>query len=998
VNYFLIFLSGAAALVYEVVWSRQLATFLGISSQATTVVLATFMTGLALGSRILGPWADRRRDPLRLFGLFELGIAICGLLGIWLLPLVETTYAFLSAGRPEGSTGTLLTRLLMSGAALLLPTFLMGGTLPALVRGLEKKRASLSHTIASIYGANTLGAAAGAAAAGYLLLPRLGIRGTLLAAVASNLMVAAVFLLPRRQTVPDGPAPSLEPVALRTFDQTPGRGNGRRVLGALGLSGLAAMALQLAWVRALTLVLGSSVYAFSITLATYLVGVALGSLLFARLTARLQGSGRTGAGSAFAWAAGLEAAVGFAAILGLPVIGRLPELFLAAYRAGVQESFAALQGVAALLTASVILAPTLCLGALFPLLTALVASENGPSNLPGKDLGKNTGRDIGTAAAVNSIGTVVGIIAAGLLVLPWLGVQGTVIAAAALHVTVGGWLWLARGHGEARQSHRFQAATAVVALVLLAAVLPRWDPVVMTSGPFVNASRILDVPEGESFRDWIRKRNRVVFYAEGADGNISVRDVGEERLLVINGKADGSRHGDRKTQLVVGHLPLLMHERPEQVLMVGFGTGMSAGAAATHEAIKALEVLEISREVVEASQFFQQENKGVLFDPRLRLLITDARNHLRTTDKLYDVIVSEPSNPWISGISNLFTQEFFTLALRRLAVGGVMSQWFHTYSMSEQDLRSVLATYRSVFPYVTVWAPQLGDLVLIGSRTPHRLKLERLRMLAGTAGGFIDLLPFDLIDPQGWARMYLLGPDELTPFVEGAPLNTDDRPRVEFSAPRNLYSETTLSNMRALVAALNGQPHVVAFAGLGGVDSKTGELEAFGLELSPPAEGWWSEDADGDGQEEPPAVEWLVSWTEAVSVGTGESLPATPSSNFAVGNRRVIRWGPNEIGCGWTQAPLDPTALLEYLDGLLPGTIAATGSASLAGGTRAVWAEADGATRALGLAWYCVISPEGGGGANRCAATLLAPPTGLGAITELASRLRCVSREPAIAP
>ncbi len=968
--YLLVFLSGAAALIYEVVWGRQLATFLGITSQAHTVVLATFMAGLALGSRLLGPRADRKEEPLRLFGWLEAGIGACALVGVWALPLVESAYAYLAAGRPAGGTGALLIRLSMATAVLLPPTFLMGGTLPALVRGLERvhsarRHQGLTRTIASIYGVNTLGAAAGAAAAGYLLLPRLGIRGTLFTAVTCNLLIAAVFLRPRPRDPIDPSADQTRTPTQEAADRAIRSSAGRNVLlAALALSGLAAMALQLAWVRALTLVLGSSVYAFSVTLATYLAGIALGSLLFARLR-RVR--------EPVAWAAGLETAVGLLALLGLPVIGRLPELFLAAYRAGAQESFASLQGVGVLLASSVILAPTLCLGALFPLLTALAASR-----------ADAVGRDVGRAAAANSIGTVVGIVTAGLFALPVLGVQGTVVGAAALHGVVGGWLWLERGRKRPAASllrnPRFHVVVAAAVLLLLATAVPRWDPVVMTTGPFIAASRIVDVPEGETFREWIRRRNRLVYYAEGADGNVSVRDVGEERLLVINGKADGSRHGDRKTQLVVGHLPLLMHERPADVLMVGLGTGMTAGAAVAHEAIERLEVLEISPEVVEASQFFQDENKGVLFDPRLRLVIADARNHLRTTGKLYDVIISEPSNPWISGISNLFTREFFALALRHLAVGGVMSQWFHTYSMSEADLRGVLATYRSVFPYVTVWTPQLGDLVLIGGRTPHRLQLDRLAEVAATPRGILDLLPLDLLHPRGWARMYLLGPDELGTFTAGAPLNTDDRPRVEFNAPRNLYSETTLTNMRRLVGALEANPQPVPFAGLGGVDPETGRLQAFGLDISPPAGGW---------PDPGPRIDWQVSWTEVVAAAPGEDVPAAPSSSFAIGNRQVIAWEDVEIGCGPAAEVFDSGTLLEYLDGLAAGAIVATGATTLGDGTLAVWAESDGTPTERGLAWVCAQSTGPAGEPVRCALRRPASEHGLTALDNLAKRVRC---------
>lgn len=946
--YALVFLSGAAALVYEVVWGRQLATFLGITGHAHTVVLATFMAGLALGSRVLGAVADRVRRPLALFGVLEAGIGAFGVAAMWLVPKLQTVYGEWAHGLPPGGAPAQALRLAMAATALLIPTFLMGGTLPALVRGLERRHHAVAVALGRLYGANTLGAAFGALVAGYLLLPALGTRGALTTAVAANLVVAAAVLWPRR------PPTAERAASKRRSDHPPvlvsHPGDRGVVLTVLALSGFAALAAQLAWVRALTLVLGSSVYAFSLTLGAFLTGLALGSLVYATVLAS-----RLDRRRALRWAAGLEALVGVAMIAGLPLIGRLPELFLAGYGAGVQQSFALLQGWTLALAWSVLLVPTLALGALFPLLTGL--ATRGPGRV---------GRDVGSAAAVNSVGTIAGAALAGLTLLPAVGVNGTLIAAGGIHVAAAGLVWLRAGESP-RHTVRVAQATAALALfALVAAALPPWDRAVMTSGPFINAARIFDVPEGESFRDWIRGRNRVLYYAEGADGNVSVRDVGEERLLVINGKTDGSRLGDRKTQLVVGYLPLLAHPDPGSVLVIGMGTGMTAAAVAADPAVGEIDVLELSSEVVEASRFFLPENRGVLLDPRTRLLHADARNYLHTTDRLYDVIVAEPSNPWISGVSNLFTREFFHLALQRLALGGVMSQWFHTYAMSAEDLRTILATYERVFPYVSVWVPQVGDLVLIGTRTPHRLRLDRLAAIGAEPGAVIDLRPHDLLDPTGWARMLLFGPGETRGFALGARLNTDEHPRVEFNAPRNLYRETTFANMRRMVDFLDGEPVAAPFAGL--ARPAAGGFGAFGIELAAmPAE--------------EPEPAWLVAWTAPRSAEPGE-LP-----RFAVGNRRVLRTATGEIQCGYATAPLDAAALREALDGQLPGEVSDHGTSSLADGTLAVWITIDASDGfpGGGLAWTCGEEREG---FSRYLA-LLDGSVDPAAIRRQAGRLRC---------
>jgi spermidine synthase len=934
-----------------------LATFLGISAHAHSVVIATFMLGLALGSWRLGLEADRNPNPLRLFGQLEAGIGLSGLLNLALIPGLQRLYPVIGGGLAAGIWQAQGLRLLMAAAALLLPTFLMGGTLPALVRGLGNDFSRLDRTVATLYGLNTLGAAIGACGAGFVLLPLLGIRGAVAVAVTANLAIAAALLLPKAERGRDR---ELEPrhVGGSSAETRIPESLRARLLTLFALSGFAALALQLAWIRALTQIIGSSVYAFSTVLATYLAGIALGSLTIPALI----GSSSRSPRAALSRIAFVEVATGFSVLVGLPVISKLPEAFLAGYRAGITESFFVLQVFVFTLAAAVMIVPTLLLGALFPLLTAVIVKDRA-----------RVGHGVGVAYAANSSGTILGTIIAGLLLLPTLGSEDTLRWTALLFAAVGVALWMMRPRARLRRS-LLQALGTLGLFAVILYWLPPWDLAVMTSGPFIHASRIVDVPEGRTFRDWIRQRNRIVFYGEGAEATVSVRDVGEERLLVINGKTDGSRHGDRKTQLSLAHLPLLMHSEPRKVLVIGLGTGMSAAAAATHSAVEQLDVVEISPQVVEASQYFHAESGDILLDPRLRLVQADARNLLLTRREEYDAILSEPSNPWITGIANLFTEEFFALAKNRLAPDGLMAQWFQTYGMSEVDLKSVLHTFRRVFSHVTVWSPQLGDLLFIGSRERHHLQLSRIETLLAFPPALAQLETIALADPVGFARLFLLGDRESESFVRGALPNTDNHPRIEFHAPRNLYAETTLPNMIAAVEHLDTRSQVVPFAGLDRYEPTTGSFSAFGLEIA----------ADSAAAAR---AEWQVTWTTAIPAEPG-GLP-----RVGVGSRRVIHLdlanSRAELELGITSAPPRSSDLLDHLSSLTPGPAGEIGRLSLSGGTPATWSRGlspDGA-RFAGLAWSCGEAP---GGYSRYVALAEIPSEEVNVLPELAWRIRCV--------
>jgi len=290
----------------------------------------------------------------------------------------------------------------------------------------------------------------------------------------------------------------------------------------------------------------------------------------------------------------------------------------------------------------------------------------------------------------------------------------------------------------------------------------------------------------------------MLYYRDGRHGTVSVMESDVQRLLIINGKIDATSVNDLPTQVMVGQLPLMMHPHPRRVLVIGLGSGITAGAVAQHPEIESIDILEISPAVVAASAYFSEANRRVLDDPRVNLIVADARNYLLGTRDLYDVIISQPSNPWISGISNLFTLDFFNLLQSRLAPDGIACQWMQIYNMARKDVRSVLNSYRTPFPFVSVWLSMSSDFIMIGSPQPHGLDGERFDLIQSHSGIGDQLAAIGKPSLGKIAPMFLFDQEFLEEYCRDAPFNTDDRPRVEFNAPQNLYRFTTEKVLREL--------------------------------------------------------------------------------------------------------------------------------------------------------------------------------------------------------
>ncbi len=844
----LIFISGAAGLVYQVAWMRQLQPAMGGSVYSVTAVLASFMAGLALGSAAISRVAARLKRPLAVYAGLELFIAGWGLLSPLLLSLAAPAFNVLHPAAGGGASDPALAawRFLLAFLLLLPPTLAMGATLPAVARFCRPiSRHSVGRLMGRLYAASSAGAVCGALGAGFLVLPALGLAGGCRLAALGNLAAAGgAWLLHRRRgtapgpvegEAPDGAASGVEPL----------RGVGSRLrtvhLAAL-LSGAASMALEVAWSRNFALLFGSSVYAISLVLAAFIGGIALGAYVPSRFFDRW-GPGRVPAAAALALAAAFTALVAASGSV-LPLVS----LRLFWWSGGAPALAYPLQ----LLLAGLILLPgTFCTGAAFPLLVRTLSVDGG----------RPPEQALGTLYAVNTAGAVAGTVLAGFFVLPALGMERTSLSGSALLALAAAGLLL----GGRRRWWQPLLPLALVCLAALPVMLRPWDQDLVTSGPFVYAGIYREIaaldrawdpqretagedrpwttaaddpvaatPSGfQGLRELVRARGELIWHRQGADASVAVRRSATGTLsLQINGKTDASTGGDMKLQLLSARLPLLLHPDPREVFLLGLASGVTLGALLEHPEVQRATCAEISPAVVQASRFFDAVSGAPLDDPRVELVVEDGRSVLqRTAAGSFDVIISEPTNPWIAGMADLFSVEFFRLCRSRLADGGLCCQWVQSYALETGDLRRVTATFGAVFPRATLWAEKAagGDYLLIGFadgpqvRVTGREELARRMADPGLTwwGGMDDLpAPLQLLGHLACDTAGLAG------FCGGAPLITDDNISLEFSAPLALHRRTLAGNLEALLPHRANRGNLPPWLPLGG-EAEADDLAAL---------------------------------------------------------------------------------------------------------------------------------------------------------------------------
>jgi len=760
----LFFGSGSAGLVYQVLWMRSLGLFFGSDMYGVSIILGTFMGGLAVGSWLGGRFAERTPRPLLWYGVAELGIGAAALVFPALLasfdPLLRAAWG---AGPSPAYQAT---RIGLATGALLVPTALMGATLPLVLKHFVRSRSVLGEAGAYFYAVNTLGALVGTLAAGFVLLPYLGMARSTACAAAINFAIGAVCgalgwrtPLPRPARAPAmaelDPVPGLEPALRRRLATA--------ALVAFGVSGFGSFALEVAWTRILLMSFSATVYSFAATLACFLFGIFLGTRLVSRVVDRHESP----LGLFAQLELGVAASVGVLALLlhATPaVFGRL----LAALAAPLGEH--ALVAATLLVSFPLLVVPASLLGATFPVALRVYTTSIA-----------RVGSRSGDVYAANTAGAVAGSLAAGFVLIPWLGATATVAVLALLFLAVGGGLAaLARRARPAPAGVRPAAALAL-ACGAAALLLPYRPTLNFDSASLAGAT--------------------LLHHAEGVQNTIDVvRAPSGATSLVIGGNVeadDGERQ--RRHFVLKGHLPLLLLEDPASVLVVGLGMGITLQATARHPGVERIDVVELSPDIVAAQAVLADLNGDVLANPLVRVRIDDGRLFLKLTPERFDMITADPIHPKISRVGYLYTREYYESIRAHLREGGVVCQWMPVYQIAPRRLRSAVKTFLDVFPHATLWYVD-GHALLVAKTTSAAIDVELLRERLQHPTVREDLASIGIGSPEELLAHLRMGPAEIRAYVDAepdVPLNTDDHPYLEYFVPRDLFF-TTADNLREL--------------------------------------------------------------------------------------------------------------------------------------------------------------------------------------------------------
>ena len=762
--------SGALGLVYQVVWFKYLSLLLGNTTYAQSIVVATFMAGLAIGSALWGRGADRTRHPLRFYASLEFGIGLYGLIYPAILHFLKSAFLglILRSNDPPDAPVIPVIKLVVCFITLLPPTILMGGTLPILVRFLTRRIEEAGRDIATLYYLNSFGGVVGSLLCGIFLIRFLGLKTTLLSAALLNLVVAATaFALARIPVAAIRPAASSR---RRGSDFSPKERS--FALTVAGLSGLAAMVYEISWTRLLIPVLGSSTYSFTLMLASFITGITLGSMIASTVANRLKNPVGLLSICQIAIAASM---VGI-----LPLYARIPYWFwnLASILNRSDATYLIFLGLELLLVFGLMIVPTIFLGITLPVATSIASRDV-----------RSLGSSVGSTFAVNTAGTVVGSLAAGLLLVPWIGIRHTM----EFGVLVNGLLGTAGMILDTRWQKHSRAlwvagAVAVAALYILFS--PQWSEGTLLTGVFRRINSNGAPPS--SYANFVRTTfpRSVLYYKEGAGATVGVIEAatpeGKERVLIINGKPDASSIGDFPTEVLLGQVPATLLPDARRALVVGLGSGVTAGTLLRHP-LSRLDCVEILPEVVEASSCFEAVNHQPLKDNRFHLFVEDALTYLNLTRESYDIIVSEPSNPWIAGIGNLYSTDFFEQCRLRLSHSGLMVQWFHLYEMDDEAFRLVLRTFQSIFPYVTLWQPLSADVIMVGSQEPIHPSFEAMEASMHLPGVKDELDRIQIPDDATLLSLQAISERTVLRMEGFGETNSEDKPLLEYLAPRAFF-------------------------------------------------------------------------------------------------------------------------------------------------------------------------------------------------------------------
>jgi len=738
--------SGCAALIYEVVWFQLLQLVIGSSALSLGVLLGTYMGGMCLGSLLLPRYVAAREHPLRVYAMIEAGIGVCGILSLFGVPIIDHIYAAVAAVAGQGAWGIVL-RAVVSAVCLLPPTLLMGASLPAIARWIEDTKDVA--WLGFFYGGNIAGAVFGCLFAGFYLLRVYDMPTATWVAVAINAAVAlAAFRLARKASY-----------AARADARPAAPIGSRAVYVAIAISGMCALGAEVIWTRLLSLMLGATVYTFSIILAVFLVGLGIGSAVGSQMS-RSNFRARTALGLCQLLLAAGVAWSAYALADSLPNWPINPLLS--------KSSWFTFQ-LDLMRCVYVILPAALLWGASFPLALAAVASQ-----------GQDSGKLVGGVYAANTIGGIVGALGFSVIFIPWIGSQDSerlLIALSAVSAVV--------------VFFSARSATSKLGMVGLLVSLPviAWLMADVSEMPWMAVAygrRMLITSNP----------GHALYIGEGRNSSVVVSELPDgKHYFHVSGKVEASTEPyDMRLQRMLGHLPALFHANPQSVLIVGFGAGVTAGTFVVHPTVRNITICELEPLIPPVStQYFGRENYNVLNDPRTQIHYDDARHFILTSKDKFDIITSDPIHPWVKGTSSLYSKQYFELVKQHLNPGGVVTQWVPLYESDEATVKSELATFFDVFPNGTVWGNDINgdgyDIVLLGQAEPTHINIDAMQerlarpenaRVAQSLGSVGFRSALDLL------ATYAGRATDLAPWLAHAEINDDLSMRLQYLAGMGL--------------------------------------------------------------------------------------------------------------------------------------------------------------------------------------------------------------------
>ena len=808
----LFFFSGVFALIYEVAWVRACSLHFGSTTVAIATVVALFMAGLALGAGLAGAFAKRIRTPLLAYGILE---AILGLFALVSLKVIELCSAlFLKLGPAVIDDFNVITalRIGLVGAALLIPTICMGATLPILTLLVSARSETPGRHTGLLYAVNTVGACFGCALCGCALLPAFGLAQTVKATAFVNL-AAAVLAIACRGAAAD-PARGSTPESAQSVP--------RRLQAFAFICGLAALICEVAWTRVSVLLIGGSIYAFSIVLTIFLAGLGVGGYIASLFPFRSPERSRVFLGS-------IAVAAAAAIALSTRTFPHLGELFIYLFDPNDKNYETYFRNQVAVVSV-ILLLPSILLGAILPCALRLVVTH-----------ADSSARNVARLYTWNTAGSILGSLVCGLILIPVVGLQtalwiAQLLLCAAAFIAFEGF---ASGAGK-RSATTARAGALCLFAASLFAITPRWDQQLMTSGVanYVSSFKNQGVT---SLKTYLSNQEELLFYRDGVTATVTVlrdkQSPNHDLYISTNGKIDGSSHFDMPTQRLLAHFPLLLHPAPKRVCVIGLGTGTSAGSAALYP-VDRVDVAEIERAMVEGARFFKNENHSVHDNPKVTIRVTDGRFHVAVMPNMYDVIMSEPSNPWLAGAADLFTVDFFAQASTSLRPGGIFAQWIHMYNLQPESLRIAVRSFQQVFPYVFIGITvPATDIVLLGTSQPLKLNAAQIaeRMQ-------IPAIADDLSDPrvnvqtpaQLLSRIWL-SPQDVQRLAGVGLLHTDNQPVLAYEAARSLFDQTRQENVQLLLKYARGAQNWLDLNGVPQAEQQrlADDIAAESLKLAP---------------------------------------------------------------------------------------------------------------------------------------------------------------------